>query len=91
MLFNTVYFPVLRCFSGLSVVKYLAGQKTKLWKVDERISETEIVSREATGNTGRKLGKLGELQSSIKTRRLYVDEAGLHNRNFFKKKKNTGK
>ena len=61
-----------------------------LSKLDERVSEIEIVSREVTGNTGRKLDKLGNLKNSIKTRKLLVtllEVASSHGRNFFSKKK----
>ena len=67
----------------------LARQKNKLWKADERVFGTKIVSREPTGNTRRKLDKLGYLQNSVKIRRLLVtpvDERGPHSRNFFLKR-----
>ena len=61
--------------------------------MDERVSEIEIASREVTGNTGRKLDKLGNIQNSIKTRKLLVtllEVASSHGRNFFSKKKMLG-
>ena len=53
-------FPILRCFSGIfSNVNSLICQKNKFCKADEIISESEIVSREAAGNTWRKTRQSG--------------------------------
>ena len=81
-------FLILECGSTRFLINwFLINKKYTLWKADEIVSESEIVSREAAGSTGRKprqTGRPGEIKTE---RHLMVpgDLTGPHSRNAFQK------
>ena len=64
-------------------------EKNMLSKADGIVSESEIVTNDTTGETGKKIEKPRDLEKSIKTKRLSVGARHLarrHSIKFFLKK-----